>query len=423
MKKVCEFISKLPKWVKVISPIALLVILFVIGAAASMPETFPEDAIVSVRNESHGIYYKNRAFVEISTMNNFSDATVKRINVNKGILDQNAVNTNFYSAESLDPRYVLLKRNYKGDLSIYVSFSEIPLYKGKDLYENILHLSENTVSFNYQIRKSRVFSEYDYYYLKKENETLFKELFAYLNEADFAYRESFEEVKDESLDSPPYYIECEFENGFVYNIRLYEGGYVVPCGAGDICQKIPDEMYNKLEALLSDESSGEYGGNDYQNEPITDIENLKNTEDLKRYLPTYLPGEIIVDYRGVVSAEFEIRDVYLYYAYDLETGRITQADNMSVYYTHNNSGYGITANIIKKNSAHYFNEHNKTVKIEDFTLDWLYSNCEVSKTVKVGVDDEIKVYSCHISVDFGEAEVRIDTLQLSLEEVYKMVNQ
>ena len=420
MKKVFEFIKNLPKWVKAIIPITLLIILFTVGIISSLPKTYPEGSIVSKRNESYGVYYKGRSFVEISTINIYADVTLKRVDVQRGMGISPMNGSNFYSVEGLDPRYVLLRRNYDGDLHIYLSLSETPYYKGEDLYEDILKLSENTVCFNYQRRKNALINDFCYYNLNAEHEEKFKELFAYLNEADFMYRESVKEIKDKSLESNNYYIEAEFANGFCYNIRLFEGGYVIPCGAGDICQKIPDKLYNEIKAILDDESSGRYVGIPNEYKPITELSDIERIGDLESYIPSYIPNVILHRNMGEMEVDYEIKEIYVNYEYVKETGVITGTNRLNISYSANlrSDGYGIE--IVKKSAYNYY-EASNSVKAGDFSLEWLYSNYHKKQLYNKGTKAEHTAYSYHFSVDYGDVVVRIDSEIIKPEDVYEIV--
>ena len=417
MKKLKEFFSKVPRWLKVAVPLVLVVFIAVFAVIASIPKSYPEGAIVQGRNESYGIYYNNRAFVEYSTLDKFAEVTEARIDVNKSLLING--DEDYYSIKGIDPDYAIVRRNVYAGLTLYLSLSEIPLFKGEDIYEDIFHISENTENYCYLKVKPGRYGGYDYYRLKGELNDVFREFFDYINKADFFYKSDVEEMKDIALESNPYYIEAEFENKFIYGVRLYEGGYIIPCGAGDICQKIPEEMYDKLKSIMDNTENGEFIDNTRENYQEKSLDEFDNLGELEKFVPAYIPEKAYVFGRGLIDVNFELSAVYVYYGYDKETGEINGAGEIHLgYEAVSGNNYRIK---IVKNGFENYSRSKTLVKPEDFTEEWLLENYEDTYLIHAGSDKEHRYYHYYFTVDFEGFYVTVDSYKVEPEDIYKIV--
>ena len=417
MKKVFGFIKNLSKWAKISVPLVFVAIIVVAALASSFPKTYPEGAIVSKRNESCDVIYNNRAFIEYSTINKFSDVTEKRVDILEkySIIKQN----NYYKAVNLSSDHVLVKRDYYANLTIYLSLSEIPYYKGSDLYEKIFKLSENTENYCYLVLQNGDYNNYNYYRLNEEHKVKFRELFEYLNEADFMYKDSLEDFKSTELNYNEYFIEAEFENGFVYGVRLYEGGYVIPCGAGDICQKIPDSMYRELKEIMDNENSGEYLDNTAEYNSIVSLEDVDDLGSLEKYMPTYFPEKVFHKYMGMTETEFGFGYSSVEYGYNRETGKIEEPERVAAYgYTNFQNRIHIE---VKKKSYYSYVKNDEALDPENFTEAWLSENYRSSEIVNEGRKNEHTYYNYSFELDYGDVVVKIQTEKIELEDVYRIV--
>ena len=414
MKKLFGKFKSLSGKKRIIIALLIVMLLVISVSLLSMQRkvSIPEDAIVAERNENHGVIYKGRAYVKYSQIDKFSDITEKKIELDNSSTPMES-DLSFYTIKGVSSDFAICSRSYDASLNIYVSLSETALYKGSDIYEEMFKMSENTVSYCYY-EKIGQYNNNDYYRFKAENNEFLKSFFEYLNESEVFYKADFEETKDMEVESNKYYIEFEFENGFVYGVRIFDGGYIIPYGAPDICQKIPLEMYDELLVLLEDKNEAIFIENTEYKIDLNEngLEELNEYEELKPYLPSYIPSKYYVKYAGIVDNKM-LSKSYVYYGYDKETGKITDINLAELSFSGGMGGvrFEIVIGGIEEKESYI------KVNPKDITEEFLKENYVSKEEVDGFINYEYK-----LDIDYGEAVIRIVSKYVPADELYKTLN-
>jgi len=166
----------------------------------------------------------------------------------------------FYTVKGYDPKFMLCKISDDGSVAIYINDNGLSLEKGRDLFEEKLHLSDNYVSMEYQTRGDwykglgniKTFTEEmitsERLGSGDKNTDVLKRFVAALGDGDFMYTSDvpLDDGEKNIYDREMYHLFFRMGNGMTTHIRLYKGGYARFEGLISVCVKVDERAFNAL---------------------------------------------------------------------------------------------------------------------------------------------------------------------------------
>ena len=162
-----------------------------------------------------------------------------------------SIRGDFYSVKGYDPEFMLCTKDSRGVVSTYICNNGITLNYGRELYEDRLHLSENSIGLQYESRMSQYQSMGEIYELDIE-EAFIQEFISQLGAEKFLLCKDVAEQEgwDHMGHSDMYYLYFTMNNGTKVQLILHDKGYVRFRGFWDVCVKVSAECYDKLLAAF-----------------------------------------------------------------------------------------------------------------------------------------------------------------------------
>ena len=136
-------------------------------------------------------------------------------------------------------------------VQLFVCNNGITLYRGSELFEDRLGLSDGLKAVTYEDEDSWYDGEEDIHIL--HNLDAVKTLIAAMDEAAFQLSDQadlYEEKKDGGLSKELYHVYCKLDNGVTVTLRLFQGGYVTFTGLPDACVQVPEATFDAFLAAL-----------------------------------------------------------------------------------------------------------------------------------------------------------------------------
>lgn len=163
-----------------------------------------------------------------------------------------SVSGDFYSVQGFDPTFMLCMKRGDGQIDLFICNTGITLQYGSELYEDRLHLSDNYISVQYEVRKSWHYSNRKACILDEKGTKIINNFISALNAAEFMLSDDIplDEEEYSIYDKEICHMYFQMQNGMTVELRLFEGGYVSFQGILDVCVQIPEETFASLVSLF-----------------------------------------------------------------------------------------------------------------------------------------------------------------------------
>ena len=405
---------------KLSKKITLILVLFFAAALLTMVIlSLCFNSVSSKADDSHTVIYDGRKYARFTSIDKLADLTEKRIDAKDSLDEENTIR-DYYSASNYPLKNVIFQREYTGELCVYLSLHDIPIHKGKDIYGEIFNLKENIAKF--RVVKNNG-AEYCYYDIGQNS--AMDEFFNLLYDLEFFYIK--DEVGENALKNvSEIYIEAELNDGFIYSVRLLEGGYVIPCGAYDVCQKIPDDVYNRILKIAEDTDTAEPFKicDEYGLDKELEFENLLKSERYGGLLPTYIPDSVYHRWSGEkIKTDYYSGLVFHNIPYDKETGKIVYPELMSIEFRSGfESFFAFMYHIgINDENREMNQDVLPVITPEEISVEWILEHYINADEVESFRGAEVIPYYFQFRLDYGHTYIDVSTYAIDAEEVYKII--
>lgn len=207
--------------------------------------------------------YQGRCYLQYDWIDHGSDLVGEKVGTATGLIDEwtpkegyvelaGSVSGDFYTVRGFAPAFLLCMKEEGNAVQLFVCNNGITLYRGSELFEDRLGLSDGLKAVTYE-------DEDSWYDGKEDIHTLndldaIKTLIAAMDEAEFQLSdqaELYEEKKDGGLSKELYHVYCKLDNGVTVTLRLFQGGYVTFTGLPDACVQVPEATFDAFLAALN----------------------------------------------------------------------------------------------------------------------------------------------------------------------------
>lgn len=276
--------------------------------------------------------YQGRCYVQYEWIFDEVDVIGEYLGTATGMIDEwtpnegyvelaGSVRGDFYSVNGFDPAFMLCMRRENGAVEIYINDSGLTLKTGADLFEDLLHLSDNYVEVQFETRNSWYNSMNNVFTVKSEYSDAVRSFVAALDDAPFMRTEDIplSEGQDNIYDALEiYHMYFLTDSGVTIHLRLFEGGYVRFQGIIGACVKVDDESFQALIDLLEDENASLSAD---RTEASLTYDDCLDDEYFGKFVPSYIPDGVSFE-----SAE-------KHYNIEQETGELCGTKEMWIYYS------------------------------------------------------------------------------------------
>lgn len=206
--------------------------------------------------------YQGRCYLQYDWIDHGSDLVGEKVGTATGLIDEwtpaegyvelaGSVSGDFYTVRGFAPAFLLCMKEEGNAVQLFVCNNGITLYRGSELFEDRLGLSDGLKAVTYEDEDSWYDGEEDIHIL--HNLDAVKTLIAAMDEAAFQLSDQadlYEEKKDGGLSKELYHVYCKLDNGVTVTLRLFQGGYVTFTGLPDACVQVPEATFDAFLAAL-----------------------------------------------------------------------------------------------------------------------------------------------------------------------------
>lgn len=201
--------------------------------------------------------YQGRCYIQYDWVDHGSALVGEKLGTAKGMIDEwtpqegyvelaGSVSGAFYQVNGFDPDFMLCMKEEGDAVQLFVCNNGITLYRGSELFEERLRLSDKIKSVTYE--------DEDSWYEEKgqrkplDDQDTFQAFLQAMDEAAFQRSDSVGLYEDEN--NSLYHVYCALDNGVTITLRLFRGGYVTFSGVPDACVQVPDAQFDALLTQL-----------------------------------------------------------------------------------------------------------------------------------------------------------------------------
>ena len=317
-----------------------------------------------------------------------------------------SIRGDFYSMKGYDPEFMLCTKDSRGVVSTYICNNGITLNYGRELYEDRLHLSENSIGLLYESRMSRYQSMGEIYELDIE-EAFIQEFISQLGAEKFLLCKDVAEQEgwDHMGHSDMYYLYFTMNNGTKVQLILHDKGYVRFRGFWDVCVKVSAECYDKLLAAFEQKKGTPVAKT--QEGTGTSYEDVMEDPQLGKYLPSYIPEE------------FQLKQAEIYYYLEKKTAKETGTMELYLYFVgRDNADRSYTITVSWADEYGNNGWSGPMVEFADLSPDIITEN---SKMADSTVTSPVQYPKTDFGIWYEDASVVISSRGLEADEVMKIM--
>lgn len=162
----------------------------------------------------------------------------------------------FYSVNGFDPSFILCMKfpqdtAGQSEICLYINNNDLTLNKGRELFEDRLHLSENLSSVSFRSYKSWNSGEGDNIPIGSEHDEAVERFIAAMNNGEFVHINDIPTNGFTSVhNTSEWFMYFELNNGVTVQVQFFEGGYVRFTGLYEACVKVDDAAFEEITQIM-----------------------------------------------------------------------------------------------------------------------------------------------------------------------------